>query len=251
MFSLEGKLALVTGSSRGLGYSMARGLADAGATVVLNGRNEARLAEAKALLDDGKRTLHAKAFDATDSAAVEAAIGDIEENIGPIEILFNNAGIIKRAPMVEMPESDWRAVVDANLTGPFLVGRTVARYMIERRRGKIVNTCSLTSEEARNTVAPYAASKAGLKLLTQSMATEWAQYNITVNCIAPGPFLTELPLQLLDEGQKEVAARRTALGRWGKPEEISGLALLLASDAGSYITGSVQVIDGGLLCKTF
>lgn len=248
MFSLEGKLALVTGSSRGLGYSMARGLADAGAAVVLNGRDETRLAEAKASLDDGKRTLHAKAFDATDSAAVEAAIEDIEKNIGPIEILFNNAGIIKRAPMVDMPESDWRAVIDANLTGPFLVGRTVARYMIERRRGKIVNTCSLTSEEARNTVSPYAASKAGLKLLTQSMATEWAQYNIQVNGIGPGFFATELTVPLQEDPEFDGWIKtRTPAARWGDPDELIGPAVFLASEGSSFVNGHVLYVDGGFL----
>jgi gluconate 5-dehydrogenase len=248
MFSLEGKLALVTGSSRGLGYSMAKGLADAGAAVIVNGRNEERLEEARRSLDNGKRTLHTSAFDATDSAAVDAAIGDIETNIGPIDILFNNAGIIHRAPILEMPEEEWRAVIDANLTAPFLVGRAVARYMVERGQGKIVNTCSLTSEVARNTVSPYSSSKGGLKLLTQSMATEWARHNIQVNGIGPGFFATKLTVPLQNDPDFDGWVKtRTPAARWGDPDELIGPAVFLASDASSFVNGHVLYVDGGFL----
>lgn len=248
MFALDGKLALVTGSSRGLGYSIAKGLADAGAAIVLNGRNEERLAEARRSLDDGRRVLHTKAFDATDSAAVEEGVADIEERIGPIEILFNNAGIIHRAPILEMPEEQWRAVLDANLTAPFLVGRAVARRMIERGHGKIVNTCSLTSEVARNTVSPYSASKAGLKLLTRSMATEWARYDIQVNGIGPGFFATELTVPLQNDPEFDGWIRtRTPAARWGDPDELIGPAVFLASEASSFVNGHVLYVDGGFL----
>lgn len=248
MFSLDGTLALVTGSSRGLGYSMTKGLADAGAAVILNGRNEERLADARASLENGSRRLHTSAFDTTDSAAVEAAIDDIESRIGPIDILFNNAGIIKRAAIVDMPEADWRAVLDANLTGPFIVGRAVARHMIERRRGKIINTCSLTSEAARNTVSPYAASKAGLKMLTQSMATEWARYNIQVNAIGPGFFATKLTVPLQEDPDFDGWVKaRTPAGRWGDPDELIGPAVFLASEQSSFVNGHVLYVDGGFL----
>ena len=248
-FDLTGRLALVTGSSRGLGFAMARGLGRAGAALVLNGRDPAALERAaERLRGDEGLTVHTVPFDVTDSAAVAAGIEAIESRIGPIDILINNAGIQRRAPLAEVPEAVWREVLEANLTSAFLVGQAVGRRMIARRRGKIINICSLTSEVARATVAPYTTAKGGLKMLTKAMAVEWAPHNVQVNGIGPGYFATEMNVALTSNPEFDAWVRaRTPAGRWADPDELAGTAVFLAAPASDFVTGQVVYVDGGFL----
>ncbi|MFN9744086.1 MAG: 3-oxoacyl-ACP reductase FabG [Betaproteobacteria bacterium] len=246
-FRLDGRLALVTGSSTGIGLALARGLAQAGAPVVLNGRDRARLAAAAAALRAEGHTVHESAFDATDPAAVEAAVASIEAQQGPIEILVNNAGITRRAPFTELRVEDWNAVMGTNVSGPFLVGQAVARRMVARRRGRIVNICSVMSELGRPGTAAYTASKGALKMLTKAMAIELAAHGITVNGIGPGYFATELTAPLVaDEQFSAWVARRAPIGRWGRVEELAPVAVFLASDAAAFVNGHVLYVDGGM-----
>ena len=246
-FRLDGRLALVTGSSTGIGLALARGLAQAGAPVVLNGRDRARLAAAAAALRAEGHTVHESAFDATDAAAVEAAVASIEAQQGPIEILVNNAGITRRAPFTELRVEDWNAVMSTNVSGPFIVGQAVARRMVARRRGRIVNICSVMSELGRPGTAAYTASKGALKMLTKAMAIELAAHGITVNGIGPGYFATELTAPLVaDEQFSAWVAKRAPIGRWGRVEELAPVAVFLASDAAAFVNGHVLYVDGGM-----
>ena len=246
-FSLSGKIALVTGAYRGLGYAIARGLAQAGATVVLNGRKpEALAAAAKALTDMGL-SASPSIFDVTDSAAIRAAVAAIEAEHGRVDILVNNAGIQRRHPLVEFPENEWNEIIATNLTAPFLVSQAVLPGMIARRSGKIIQIASLMSELARPTVVPYTAAKGGVRMLTRGMAVELAPHNIQVNAIAPGYFATEMNRALIDNAEFNTwVCKRTPAGRWGQPEEIAGLAVFLASPAANYMTGQLLVMDGGM-----
>jgi len=247
LFNLKGKTALVTGSSGGLGWTLARGLAEHGARIVLNGRSENKLASAAAALWDAGHDVAVYAFDVTDSRQVQEAVERIEREIGPIEILVNNAGITRRGPLTELPQHDWDAVLQTNLTAPFLVAREVAKGMIERRRGKVVNICSLMSDLARPTTGAYAAAKGGLKMLTKAMATEWTKHNVQVNGIGPGYFITEMTQKLADDPAFDSWIKgRTPANRWGKPEELIGLTVFLASGASSFVSGQVIFVDGGL-----
>jgi gluconate 5-dehydrogenase len=248
LFDLSGRRALVTGSSQGLGLSIARGLSDAGASLVLNGRDQRKLAATAELLVGEGRAVTTSAFDVTDGAACLRAVEAIEGEVGPIEILVNNAGIHRRAPLLEMTEQQWREVIDTNLTSAFLVARAVAPRMIERGRGKIINICSLMSELARPTIANYAAAKGGLKMLTRSMATEWAKHGLQANGIAPGYFETELTKPLVEnpEFNRWICAR-TPAGRWGQPHELAGTAVFLASAASDFVNGQLIAVDGGIL----
>ncbi len=246
-FRLDGRLALVTGSSTGIGLALARGLAQAGAPVVLNGRDRARLAAAAAALRAEGHTVRESAFDATDPAAVEAAVASIEAQQGPIEILVNNAGITRRAPFTELRVEDWNAVMGTNVSGPFLVGQAVARRMVARRRGRIINICSVMSELGRPGTAAYTASKGALKMLTKAMAIELAAHGITVNGIGPGYFATELTAPLVaDEQFSAWVAKRAPIGRWGRVEELAPVAVFLASDAAAFVNGHVLYVDGGM-----
>jgi gluconate 5-dehydrogenase len=248
LFDLTGRIALVTGSSKGIGFTIAEGLAAAGAEVVLNARNAAELEAARARIAATGAKAHALPFDVTDQAAVEAAIDKIETTVGPIDILFNNAGIQRRAPLVDFTAETWRELMAANLDSVFFVGQAVARRMIPRRRGKIVNTCSLTSEVARPTIAPYAASKGAVKMLTKAMCVEWAPLGIQVNGIGPGYFKTELNRSLIENPEFDAwVKKRTPAGRWGEVDELKGAALFLASEASSFVNGQVIYVDGGLL----
>jgi gluconate 5-dehydrogenase len=247
-FSLEGKNALITGSSHGLGLVFARGLAKAGATVILNGRNGERLKAAVAGLQNEDLQAHGKQFDVTDSGQVKAAVKEIETEIGDIAILINNAGIQRRNSLEEFDEQDWREVIETNLTAAFLVGREVAKGMIKRKEGKIINTCSLMSEIGRTTTAPYTASKGGIKMLTKGMATDWGKHNIQVNGVGPGYFITEMTQPLADNPEFDGwLKKRTPMERWGDPEELVGTVVFLASKASSFITGQVIYVDGGIL----
>jgi gluconate 5-dehydrogenase len=247
LFSLEGKIALITGSSRGIGFTLADGLGEAGCTLVLNGTQEDRLAESVTTLAEKGIKVHGAAFDVTDEDAVQKQIRHIEQDIGPIDILINNAGITIRKPLQDFELADWKRIIDINLTGAFISGKSVAQGMIDRKKGKIINICSVQSQLARPTIAPYTASKGGLKLLTQGMATDWGKYNIQVNGIAPGYFKTELTKKLYED--KDFYAwlcARTPANRWGEPKELIGAAIFLSSKASDYVNGHVIFVDGGL-----
>ena len=250
LFDLTGRIALVTGSSQGLGLAIARGLAQAGAAVVLNGRDEKKLAAtADALRAEGVKVYPA-AFDVTDGAAGAAAVARAEAEFGVIDILVNNAGIQRRAPLAEMTEEQWRSVIDTNLTSAFLVSRAVAPRMIARGRGKIINICSVMSEVSRPTIANYAAAKGGLKMLTRAMAVEWAKHGLQTNGIAPGYFVTELNQPLVENVDfNKWICGRTPAGRWGQPHELAGAAVFLASTASDFVNGQVLYVDGGLLAS--
>lgn len=246
-FSLDGRVALITGSSAGIGYALAKGLAGAGARVVLNGRDADRLAAAAKSLDGAGPAVQQAAFDVTDRAGVEAAVERIERDIGPIDILINNAGIQRRMPLEDFSDETWREVMRANLDSAFIVGQTVARRMIPRRKGSIINICSVNSELGRPTIAPYTATKGGLKMLTKGMAVDWGKYGIRVNGLGPGYFKTELNKALYENEQfSGWLTRRTPLGRWGEVEELAGAAVFLASDAASFVTGHILYVDGGV-----
>ena len=248
LFDLSGRVALVTGSSQGLGLAIARGLAEAGAAVVRNGRDTAKLAAAAAVLRAEGARVETAAFDVNDSAAVAREVARIEETFGPIHILVNNAGIQRRAPLVEMTEAQWREVIDTNLTSAFIVARAVGPRMIARGAGKIINITSLISEVARVTIANYAAAKGGLKMLTRSMAVEWAKHGIQTNGIAPGYFITPLNQPLIENAEFNAwVCKRTPAGRWGQPEELAGAAVFLASRASDFVNGQIIAVDGGTL----
>jgi gluconate 5-dehydrogenase len=246
-FSLKGRTALVTGSSQGIGLAIARGLAEAGAAVVINGRSREKVAAAAAALRADGLTAHERPFDVTRPAEVEAAVAGIEAQCGPVSILVNNAGHTRRGPLDEITDDAWREVIALNLDGIFYVSKHVARHMIPRKRGSIINICSVMSELARPTTAPYAASKGAAKMLTKGMAVDWGKHGIRVNGIGPGYFKTELNEALVkDETFSRWVAGRTPLGRWGDLPELVGAAVFLASDAASFVTGHVLYVDGGM-----
>ncbi|MGI6367266.1 MAG: SDR family oxidoreductase [Anaerolineae bacterium] len=246
LFDLSGRRALVTGSSRGLGYALARGLATYGAQLVLNGTREQSVAPAVASLRAEGFELSGYPFDVTDVQQVNDAVARIEVEQGPIDILVNNAGIQRRAPLLEMRLEDWQAVLETNLTSAFTVSTAVARGMIERGRGCIINIISLNVEAARPSIANYIASKGGLDALTRAMATEWGPRGIRVNSIAPGYFLTDMTRPLAEDPAFDKWVKgNIPLGRWGDPAELIGAAVFLASDASSYVTGRTIHVDGG------
>jgi gluconate 5-dehydrogenase len=248
LFDLTGRVALVTGASRGLGFALARGLAEAGATVAVNAREETRLAEAVSTLAAEGLRVRPTPFDVTDPAAVAYGVAALERSIGPVDVLVNNAGIQRRGPLEAVTEATWREVLETNLTAPFLVARAVVPGMIARRRGKIVNVTSLADSVARPTIAPYAASKGGLRQLTRAMAVEWARHNVQVNGIGPGYFRTEMNTALVDDPKFDAWVRsRTPAGRWGEPAELVGAAVFLASAASDFVTGQIIYVDGGVL----
>ena len=248
LFDLSGKTALATGSSRGLGRAMIEGLANAGAAVVLNDINADRLTIAAAEMRAAGHTVHEALFDVTDEDAIVAAFERFDAEGIEIDILINNAGIQLRKPMVELPTSDWRRVIETNLTSAFVIGREAAKRMIPRGYGKIINIGSLTSEVARATVAPYTAAKGGIKLLTRSMAAEWAASGIQANAIGPGYMMTEMNTALIEnEAFDSWVKNRTPSNRWGLPEELAGTAVYLASPASDYVNGQIIYVDGGML----
>ena len=248
LFDLTGTVALVTGSSRGIGAALADGLATAGATVVLNARDaEALEAARKDLADRTGAVVHASPFDVTDDAAVAAAVARIEGEVGPVGVLVNNAGVQHRVPMLDLDVADWHRVLEANLTGPFLVGRAVARGMVARGAGKIVNIASVQARLARPGIAPYAASKGGIAMLTRTMCAEWGPSGVQANAIAPGYFDTVLTSALVSDPEFDGWVRgRTPARRWGRPEELVGTLLWLASAASDFVNGQVVHVDGGM-----
>jgi gluconate 5-dehydrogenase len=247
LFSLEGKIALITGSGRGIGYTLAEGLGNAESTIILNDIDEDRLTQSVKKLADKKIKVHGSVFDVTDEDSVQKQITRIVQDIGPIDILINNAGIQIRGPLEEFAVEDWKRLLDINLTGAFVTAKSVVAGMIKRKQGKIINICSMQSELARPTIAPYTASKGGLKLLTQGMATDWGKHNIQVNGIAPGYFKTEMTKKLYEDKEFDAwLCARTPANRWGDPAELVGAAIFLASKASDYVNGHVIFVDGGL-----
>jgi gluconate 5-dehydrogenase len=249
LFSLAGRTALVTGSSRGLGNAIATGFAEAGAALVLNGSDRDRLATAASALRDKGYNVTEAAFDVTNESAVASAFTTLDDAGIAIDILVNNAGIQLRKPLVELSVAEWQRVIDTNLTSAFVVGREAARRMIKRGKGgKVINIGSLTSEVARATVAPYTAAKGGIKLLTRAMAAEWAEHDIQANAIGPGYMMTEMNKALIDNPTFDAWVKgRTPAKRWGRPEELVGAAVFLASAASGYVNGQIIYVDGGML----
>jgi gluconate 5-dehydrogenase len=248
LFDLSGRTALVTGSSRGLGRAMAEGLAAAGAVVVLNGADAGRLAAAAAEMRASGYRVHEARFDVTNEPDVLAAFATLDAQGIAVDILVNNAGIQFRRPMVDLDTADWRRVIETNLTSAFIIGREAAKRMIPRRHGKIINIGSLTSDAARATVAPYTVAKGGIKMLTRAMTAEWAAHGVQANAIGPGYMLTDMNQALVDDPAFNAwVIGRTPSRRWGKPDELIGTAVFLASAASDYVNGQIIYVDGGML----
>jgi gluconate 5-dehydrogenase len=247
LFSLDGAVALVTGSSAGIGLALAKGLAGAGARVVVNGRTPAKVeAAAKALRVTGAQVFES-VFDVCESDQISAAVAEIEDKFGPIDVLINNAGIQRRGALEDYPQETWRELMRANLDSVFYVGQAVARHMIPRKRGRIINIGSVQSELARTNIAPYTASKGAVKMLTKGMATDWGKHGLRINAIAPGYFATELNKALVeDEKFTAWLTARTPMARWGDVEELVGAAIFLASNASSFVNGHILYVDGGI-----
>lgn len=247
MFSLSGKRALITGSSRGIGLALARGLGKAGATIVLNARNDALLAVAQEQLQAEGIAVTRHACDVTDPDAVELMVGLVESNDGPIDILINNAGMQHRAALEEFPRDVFDDLMRLNVNAAFYVGQTVARRMIPRKSGKIINICSLMTFLARQSITPYTASKGAIAALTRGMAADWARHGININGIAPGYFKTELNEALWSDPEFSAwLEQRTPMQRWGDLEELVGAAIFLASDASTFVNGHILTVDGGI-----
>lgn len=249
LFNLTGKRALITGGTQGIGFSIAKGLGEAGASLAINARNSEKLNHCIQQFNSLGIDATGALFDVTNAESVKEAINHIETHIGPIDILVNNAGIIRRAPAEDLPEEDWNEVILTNLTAPFLVSKYVGRHMIKRQRGKIINVCSLMSELGRDTVSAYAAAKGGIKMLTRNLATEWAPHNIQINGIGPGYIATPINTSYREAGNplNDYIVSRTPAGRWGTPVDLVGAAVFLASGASDFVNGQIIYVDGGLL----
>ncbi|MFW5901381.1 MAG: gluconate 5-dehydrogenase [bacterium] len=249
LFDLSDKNALLTGATHGLGMAMAKGLGDAGANLIINGHSPERMEKALKDYKDYGLDVHSYLFDVTQEKEVAENVSKIEKEAGPVDILVNNAAIIKRIPLAEMDVEDYKEVIDVDLIAPFIMAKHIVRGMIKRRKGKIINICSMMSEMGRDTVGAYAAAKGGLKMLTRSMATEWARYNIQVNAIGPGYFATEQTAPIREKGNPihEFIKNRTPAGVWGNPEQLAGSAIFLASEASDFVNGHILYVDGGIL----
>ena len=247
MFNLSGKRALITGSSQGIGFALARGLAGAGAEIILNGRDETKLETARQELGDDVATVHSLMFDATDHEAVRRAVDCFEAEVGTIDILINNAGMQHRTELHNFPPDAFERLLQTNIASVFHVGQAVARHMIARKGGKIINIASVQTALARPGIAPYTATKGAVGNLTKGMATDWAQYGLNCNAIAPGYFDTPLNAALVaDPDFSKWLAKRTPAGRWGAVEELVGAAVFLSSDAASFVNGHILYVDGGI-----
>ncbi len=254
MFDLTGKIALVTGGSYGIGFAIAKGMAEAGATIVFNDINEELVNKGLAAYKAAGITAHGYVCDVTDEEAVNAFIAKVEKEVGVVDILVNNAGIIKRIPMCDMSAADFRKVIDVDLNAPFIVSKAVIPAMIKKGHGKIINICSMMSELGRETVSAYAAAKGGLKMLTRNIASEYGEYNIQCNGIGPGYIATPQTAPLRErqaDGSRHpfdsFIIAKTPAARWGDPEDLAGPAVFLASDASNFVNGHVLYVDGGIL----
>tara|TARA_B100002019_G_scaffold140142_1_gene120725 strand:+ start:1299 stop:2090 length:792 start_codon:yes stop_codon:yes gene_type:complete len=250
LFDLTGKVALVTGATHGLGMAMAKGIGQAGASVVINGNSsQEKIDKAVAVFKAEGIQAFGYRFDVTNEEEVQKAIVRIENEVGPIDILVNNAGIIKRTPLVDMEVTDFEQVIKVDLVSPFIVSKAVVKGMIQRKAGKIINICSMMSELGRNTVGAYAAAKGGLKMLTQNMCVEWAPHNIQVNGIGPGYFATQQTKPIRVDGHpfNEFIVNRTPAGVWGDPNELQGAAVFLSAKASNFVNGQILYVDGGIL----
>ena len=250
LFSLKGKTALITGSGSGIGLALAEGLAGAGAKIILNGRNKAKITDAEQKLLQKGYNVCKLLFDVTDSETVKKAVTGYEKNTGPIDILINNAGINIRGPFEDFNEEDWKKVLDININGAMIMSQALGPFMIKRKAGKIINICSVQSELGRPTIVPYTVSKGGIKILTKALCTEWGKYNIQVNGIGPGYFETELTQPLKDDPEFDKwLCSRTPANRWGNTGELAGAAVFLSSAASDYVNGHILYVDGGLLAS--
>ncbi|MEE9439809.1 MAG: gluconate 5-dehydrogenase [Saprospiraceae bacterium] len=249
LFDLKGKIAFISGGAQGLGMAIAVGLAKAGATIIINGRSSGRLEKSAIKYKEQGVDVHWYKFDVTDESAVIANVKKMEEEVGPIDILVNNAAIIKRTPILEMAVDDFKEVLTVDLVSPFIVSKTIVPGMIARGGGKVINMCSMMSEVSRNTVSAYAAAKGGLKMLTKEMADEWAKFNIQTNGLGPGYFATDQTAPIRVDGHpfNEFIVKRTPARRWGDPKELQGAAIFLASKASDFVNGHILYVDGGIL----
>jgi gluconate 5-dehydrogenase len=252
-FSLEGKVAFVTGASYGIGFALATAFAKAGATIVFNDINQELVDKGLRAYEELGIKAHGYVCDVTNEQEVNALVAELEKNVGPVDILVNNAGIIKRIPMHEMSAEQFRQVIDVDLNGPFIVSKAVIPYMMKRNRGKIINICSMMSEFGRETVSAYAAAKGGLKMLTRNIASEYGEYNIQCNGIGPGYIATPqtAPLrEIQPDGSRhpfdQFIVAKTPAARWGTPEDLQGAAVFLASEASDFVNGQVLYVDGGI-----
>ncbi|MGB1256986.1 MAG: SDR family oxidoreductase [Thiolinea sp.] len=247
LFDLSGKRALITGSSQGIGYTLAKGLSDAGAEIIINGRDTEKLSRAGQQLRDTGATVHELAFDATDHNTVKQAIDEFEINTGAIDILVNNAGMQHRTPLEDFDPAAFEHLMHTNVTSVFNVGQTVAKHMIKRGHGKIINIASVQTALARPGIAPYTASKGAVANLTKGMTTDWAKYGLQINALAPGYFDTPLNEALVNDPEfSEWLCKRTPTGRWGQLEELIGACVFLSSPASSFVNGQTLFVDGGI-----
>ncbi len=247
LFDIKNKKVLITGSTSGIGLVLAEGIAKEGAVVIINGRDAAKVKNAVNSLKEKGLQVFGYTFDIAKPEEVERSVAQIENDLGPIDVLVNNAGIQIRGKLEEFALDDWNKVLETNLTGAFVVSKYVVKGMIQRKKGKIINICSLQSELARNTIAPYAAAKGGMKMLTRSMATEWAKHNVQVNGIGPGYFKTAITKALYENQEfNDWLCNRTPVGRWGNPEELVGTIVYLSSEASDFVNGQLIFVDGGI-----
>lgn len=248
LFSLAGKNVLITGSAQGIGYLLATGLGKYGAQIIVNDINQEKANAAVDKLRAADIRAVTAPFNVTQKTEIDTAIAGIEEQVGPIDVLVNNAGIQRRHPFNEFPEQEWNDVIAVNQTAVFLVSQAVTRRMVERKAGKVINICSMQSELGRDTITPYAASKGAVKMLTRGMCVELARHNIQVNGIAPGYFKTEMTKALVDNREfTDWLCKRTPAARWGNPEELIGAAVFLSSKASDFVNGHLLFVDGGML----
>ncbi|MBR1231871.1 SDR family oxidoreductase [Bradyrhizobium sp. AUGA SZCCT0222] len=247
LFQLTGQRALITGSSQGIGFALAQGLAEHGAEIVLNGRDAGKLEAAAAKLKSAGHKVSVAGFDVTNAQAAKDGVGAIEQNTGPIDVLINNAGMQFRSPLEDFPIERWEQLLATNISSAFYVGQAVARHMIPRGRGKIINIASVQSELARPGIAPYTATKGAIKNLTRGMCTDWAKYGLQINALAPGYFKTPLNQALVDNPEfSGWLEKRTPAGRWGNVEELVGAAVFLSGKASSFVNGHTLYVDGGI-----
>ena len=251
LFDLTGKVTLITGGTHGIGMAIGKVLGQAGAKICVNDISDEKLEECKAEYAKVGVDVFALKFDVTDEADVDSGISKIEAEVGDIEILVNNAGIIKRIPILDMPVSDFKQVIDVDLVAPLIVAKRVAPKMIEKRAGKIINMCSMMSVYGRNSVSAYASAKGGLKLLTANMTCEWAKYNLQINGIGPGYIATSQTAAIREGNHpfNDLVMTRTPAGRWGEPEDVGNAALFLASKASNFVNGHLLYVDGGILAN--